>query len=227
MDTPKPLYRVGMLLSGCGLLDGSDPTQAVLIQVGLDEADAELIACAPDQDQHDVVHPLRAEPLPSRNALAEAARPVRGLCVPLDAGLAGRLDALVVPGGLGVLKTLWGVAHAGLEAPVEAAAAGLISALHQAGKPIAAIDEGVVLLAGALRQARLELAGGTASPLLDTLRALDHDVRELGENQLCWDAKNRTLTAMTTRDLDVRAVAGTTQNVLNRLLAELDSIHGE
>jgi enhancing lycopene biosynthesis protein 2 len=49
------MSRIGVLLSGCGVYDGSEIHEAVITLLELDRAGAEIICMAPNIDQHDVV----------------------------------------------------------------------------------------------------------------------------------------------------------------------------
>ena len=48
------MKKIGVLLSGCGFLDGSEIHEAVLTLLALDKAGAEAVCLAPDIQQHDV-----------------------------------------------------------------------------------------------------------------------------------------------------------------------------
>ena len=66
--------RVGVLLSGCGRLDGSDVAEAMLTLLVIERAGAQAICAAPDADQAGVVDHLTGE----RSATACAQRARRG-----------------------------------------------------------------------------------------------------------------------------------------------------
>lgn len=70
--------RVGVLLSGCGVMDGSEIHEATLTLYFLDKQGAEIICMAPNKNQHDVMNHLsgtRTEE--TRNIMVEAARIAR------------------------------------------------------------------------------------------------------------------------------------------------------
>ena len=71
--------KVGVLLSGCGVMDGAEIHEAVCAMLALDRAGAEIVCLAPDRDQSSVVDHLKGEPVRERrNVLVEAARIARG-----------------------------------------------------------------------------------------------------------------------------------------------------
>jgi enhancing lycopene biosynthesis protein 2 len=130
--------RVGVLLSGCGFLDGSEIQEATCTLLSLDRRGAMLVAMAPDQAQHHVVDHVAQKPLAhaTRNVLHESARIVRGQITPLAQVKAGDLDALILPGGFGAAKNLCSYAFDGATMKVDPEVERLIRAVHAAGKPI-------------------------------------------------------------------------------------------
>jgi enhancing lycopene biosynthesis protein 2 len=102
--------RVGVLLSGCGAYDGSDPHEAVLVTLALQEAGLEPLPLAMDRPQFHVVdHATGLEAQgETRGQFAEACRLVRGKLFPLSEVSPKLLDALVIPGGQGAVKSLLG-----------------------------------------------------------------------------------------------------------------------
>src|SRR5512146_3337290 len=98
--------RVGVVLSGCGYLDGAEIQEAVCTLLSLDRRGAKLVAMAPDVDQLHVVDHVKGAPAEGqrRRVLDEAARIVRGQILPVSKVAAKDLDALVFPGGYGAAK---------------------------------------------------------------------------------------------------------------------------
>ena len=135
MANPK---RVGVLLSGCGFLDGAEIHEATCTLLSLDRRGAALVACAPDVAQHHVVDHLAKAPAAGqgRGVLAESARLVRGRITPLGAVKADDLDALILPGGFGVAKNLCSFAFEGRQMRVLPEVEALVRAMRAAGKPM-------------------------------------------------------------------------------------------
>ncbi len=100
--------KIGVLLSGCGMYDGSEPAEAILALAALDRAGAQAVCMAPDVPQfHSVDHLTGREAEgDERSALMEAARLARGKVAPLGEFWGGDLQGLVIPGGYGAPKTL-------------------------------------------------------------------------------------------------------------------------
>jgi enhancing lycopene biosynthesis protein 2 len=53
--------KVGVLLSGCGVYDGSEIHEAVLTLLALEKAGAEVVCFAPNTTQHHVINHLTGE----------------------------------------------------------------------------------------------------------------------------------------------------------------------
>src|SRR5262249_29123037 len=128
--------KVGVLLSGCGFLDGSEIHEAVLTMLFLDRADAEVVCMAPTGAQAAVVAhrtrgPARGQ---QRDVLAEAARIARGRIVDVARVQERELDALIAPGGFGAARNLCDFATAGAKAKAHPEVARLLRALHAAKK---------------------------------------------------------------------------------------------
>ncbi len=129
--------RVGVVLAGCGFLDGAEIQEAVCTLLSLDKRGAKLVAMAPDVDQLHVVDHVKGAPVAGerRRVLGEAARIVRGDIVDLARISADDLDALVFPGGFGVAKNLCSFALDGRNMKVLPAIERLARDVRQAGKP--------------------------------------------------------------------------------------------
>ncbi|MEP8959247.1 isoprenoid biosynthesis glyoxalase ElbB [Enterobacter mori] len=131
------MKKIGVVLSGCGVYDGSEIHEAVLTLLALSRQGAEAICFAPDKSQADVINHLTGEPMAeTRNVLIEAARIARGAVQPLLQADASTLDALIVPGGFGAAKNLSTFASEGAECHVDPDLKRLALALHAAGKPL-------------------------------------------------------------------------------------------
>jgi enhancing lycopene biosynthesis protein 2 len=134
MANPK---RVGVVLSGCGYLDGAEIHEAICTLLSLDRRGAKLVAMAPDVEQLHVVDHVKGAPAEGakRRVLEEAARIVRGQIVDLAKVSANDLDALVFPGGYGAAKNLCSFAVDGRNMRVVPAVERLAREVRAAGKP--------------------------------------------------------------------------------------------
>lgn len=143
---------VGVILAGCGYLDGSEITEAVLSLYFLEKAGLKPVCFAPDRDQHHVVDHLRGEPTDEkRNVLTESARIARGQVRPLAEARMAELDALFLPGGFGMAKNLSDLAFKGAECQVDTDLIRLVGEAVAAKKPIGAVCISPAVLAAAFK----------------------------------------------------------------------------
>ena len=147
--------KVGLVLSGCGVNDGSEIHEAVITMLELDKAGAEMVLMAPNIDQlHVINHATGEEMDDSRNVLIESARISRGNIEDIAGVTSDNLDALIFPGGFGVSKNLSDYAMSGMECSVNPDVLRLSREVHNDQKPI-----GVICIAPAI-MAKI-LAGDT------------------------------------------------------------------
>lgn len=135
------MIRVGVVLSGCGVYDGSEIHEAVLSLLAIAKAGAEPVCMAPDMEQMHVMNHFsgQVEEGASRNVLVEAARIARGQILDIATVKAGDIDALVLPGGYGAAKNLCDFAVKGADCTVNRHVQRLVGEMLEAGKPMAAI----------------------------------------------------------------------------------------
>ncbi len=132
--------KIGVLLSGCGVMDGSEIHEATLTLYFLDKQGAEYICMAPNKNQVDVIDHIANKPsAEKRNVMVEAARIARGKIQDVKNVRAGDIDAIILPGGFGAAKNLCTFAKDGPDCTVDGDVARLLKELNQKGKPIGAL----------------------------------------------------------------------------------------
>ncbi len=140
------MSRIGVVLSGCGVNDGSEIHEAVITMLELDKAGAEMVLMAPNIDQmHVVNHYTGTEMDEYRNVLMESARIARGDIKDMAEVSSSDVDALIFPGGFGVAKNLSDYAMAGADCSVNPDVMRLTKEVHEDKKPI-----GVICIAPAM-----------------------------------------------------------------------------
>ncbi len=141
---------VGVILSGCGFMDGAEIHESVCTLLALDRAGVTIKCYAPDVEFEVVDHRTGQGTGEKRNALAESSRIARGEIDDVRNAKAQDLDALVLPGGFGVAKVLSNFAQQGDSCEVNPDVARLLRDVHAAKKPIGAICIAPVVVARAL-----------------------------------------------------------------------------
>ena len=191
--------KVGVILSGCGVMDGSEIHEATLTLLSICNAGAEAVCMAPNVDQMHVVNHLKGAPAEGerRNALVEAARIARGKIRDIADVSADEIDALVMPGGFGAAKNLCDYATAGPNMTVNAEVARLIKATHEAGKPVGAICIAPVVLAAVMGKdmgLKPQLTIGTDPATAEHVNALGAEHVNCPVREFVVDKANKVVT---------------------------------
>jgi enhancing lycopene biosynthesis protein 2 len=133
--------KVGVILSGCGVYDGSEIHEAVITLLALDRAGVEAVCMAPNTDQLHVINHLTGEESngEKRNVLVEAARIARGNIKDIAEVKADDLDGIIVPGGFGAAKNLCDFAVKGENCEVHPEVKRLILEFRDKQKPQAVL----------------------------------------------------------------------------------------
>ncbi len=155
--------KIGVILSGCGVYDGSEIHEAVITMLALDRQGAEMVLCAPDSPQMHVINHLTGEVAEdeTRNVLTESARIARGAVRDVAAVSADELDGLIIPGGFGAAKNLCDFAVKGPDCDVDPEVARLVREVHGQHKPVAAVCIAPAVLARVLGDESPALTIGT------------------------------------------------------------------
>jgi enhancing lycopene biosynthesis protein 2 len=167
--------KVGVVLSGCGFLDGSEIHESVFTLLCLDELGVEAVCMAPRGPLRNVVDHETKKPVAgeSRDMLREAARIARGHIVDLATVRGADVDALVLPGGFGAAKNLCDFAEKGAAATANPEVARLLREVHAAHKPIGAICIAPAVVAAVLgRSAHPTLTIGDDAGTAQALAAM-------------------------------------------------------
>ena len=129
--------NIAVILSGCGVYDGTEIHESVITLLRLDQRGAKVQCFAPDIAQLHVINHLTGEEMPeSRNVLVESARIARGEIKDIREAKVDDFDALIVPGGFGAAKNLSSFATEGAACSVQPDVLALAEAFAEAGKPI-------------------------------------------------------------------------------------------
>lgn len=130
--------NIAVILSGCGVYDGSEIHESVLTLLAIENAKATYQCFAPDIPQHHVINHLNGEvdQQDTRNVLVESARIARGQIKSVSDANAEDFDALILPGGFGAAKNLSNFAFQGAKSSVEPSVLAFGQAMIKAKKPV-------------------------------------------------------------------------------------------
>jgi len=189
------MAKIGVLLSGCGVNDGSEIHEAVITLLALDRAGAETVCMAPDVDQFDVVNHLTGEATgEKRNVLIESARIARGNIKDISKVKAADIDGLIIPGGFGAAKNLSDFAVKGKDAVVNEDVKRLLNDMVSAGKPVGAICIAPATLTKALEGKNPEVTIGNDIGTASAIEAMGGQHKECSVDMIHVDSNNKLVT---------------------------------
>jgi enhancing lycopene biosynthesis protein 2 len=131
------MKNIAVILSGCGVYDGSEIHEAVLTLLAIEQAGAKYRCFAPNINQHHVINHFSGQVMEQeqRNVLVESARISRGDTEDLTEFHIDEFDALIVPGGFGAAKNLSDFAINGEAIAVNEQVLAVCQAFAKAKKP--------------------------------------------------------------------------------------------
>ncbi len=189
------MAKVGVVLSGCGVYDGSEIHEAVITLLALDRAGAEAVCMAPDMEQMHVVNHLTGEPAEGekRNVLVESARIARGAVKNVKDVNVSDIDALFFPGGFGAAKNLCDFAVKGPDCDIHPEVARLVREVVKAKKPLAAICIAPALVSKVLGNDKLahKLTIGSDKDTASALEAMGSTHEACPVNEFVIDRENK------------------------------------
>lgn len=187
--------KIAVVLCGSGYLDGSEVRESVGVLWSLSDLNTEVQCFAPDANQHHVMNTLKQEEATNetRNMLVESARIARSDVKPLTELNINEFDGLAIPGGFGVAKNLCTFAFEGSGASIDESMKSLVTAFHQAKKPILAVCIAPALVGLALQGTKLELTLGAAGEASAELEKLGHTHCEHAAHEFHHDKANKII----------------------------------
>lgn len=179
------MKTIGVLLSGCGVGDGSEIHEAVLSLLAIRENGFKAMCFAPNEPQHHVTNHVTDQAMDeSRNMMIEAARIARGDIRDLATVYASDFDGLVIPGGFGAATNLTDWAFSGPDGKILPDVSRIINETVLAGKPIAALCMGPTVVALALKDSGMSAqlsVGSTAEGSPYDIAAISDGMQVAGQ----------------------------------------------
>ena len=149
--------KIAVLLSGCGVFDGSEIHESVFTLLALDQAGAEYQCIAPNMQQHHVVNHITGDEMnEKRNVLIESARIARGNIKPIEDVSSKDFDGLMMPGGFGAAKNLTEWAFSGPDGKIHPEVRRIINEMVLDNKPVVAVCMSPTVVAKAGNNSNLD-----------------------------------------------------------------------
>ena len=195
--------KVGMVLSGCGVMDGTEIHEATLLMLHLVKNGAEVVFMAPDIQQTDTVNHITGQPVAEegekcgeRNVLKASARIARGNIKDISDVQSSDIDALVFPGGLGACKNLSDYAfHDNVgDIATELHVTRLIEDMLKQGKPMGFMCIAPASIAAvAMKDKGLKLTIGNDVQTAGKIRQLGHEHVDTSPTDVVVDVDHKVV----------------------------------
>ena len=215
------MKKIAVILSGCGVYDGTEIHEAIMTMLAIDRAGAQYYLFAPSIDQFHVINHYTGKiSNEKRNVLVESARIGRGNVKDLNEYKASDYDALIIPGGFGAAKNLSDFALGNDPYKVIPEVEWVVKETYDAGKPIGALCIAPVILAHTIKNVELTIGhdAGTASRV--TAKGAKHVNSSLGE--IVIDKENKIVTtACYMLDASIAQIANDSELVVNAIMGML------
>jgi len=185
--------KIGVLLSGCGVFDGSEIHEATLTLYFLNRENVDIVPIAPDKEQmHVVNHNTNDEMQEKRNILTESARIARGEVKKISSISANDIDGLILPGGFGAAKNLVDYAVKGRECIIDPDVKNIINQIIQLKKPLGAMCIAPIVVAVALKDTDIHpvLTIGTDDKTASDIEFFNAKHKECKVDQIAIDTEN-------------------------------------
>ncbi len=192
-----------VVLSGCGIFDGSEINEAVLTLLALDELGLKYQCFAPDIEQAKVIDHFSGEATAligdaekfQRNVLSESARIARGKCLNLKEYKAQDFAGIIFPGGFGVAVNL---SDFGVKGPKECKinedVQEAIIDTYKRNKPIAGICLAPILIAKVLGERAVKVTIGSEKNTIKAIEDMGAIHQICKADEVCIDSDNKIVT---------------------------------
>ena len=186
------MKKIAVILSGCGVLDGSEIQESVLSLLAISRYGYEYQCFAPNIEQTNVINHLTGkETTEKRNVLIESARIARGDIKSLDEYTVEDFSALILPGGFGVVKNLSNFALQNKNFVIDKAVNEALINTVKAGIPIGALCISPILLTKTCKGS--SLTTGNDSDIAKTIEELGCIHKKTKQGEILVDKKNKVV----------------------------------
>lgn len=214
--------KIAVVLSGCGVMDGSEIHEAVTAMLAIEQQGASYHCFAPEGEQAVVINHLTKQPSDEQRRMpVEAARIARGDISSLKSFRVEDYDAVLFPGGMGAVLNLCTFARDGEDCLVHPEVERVVREMHAAGKPIVALCIAPVLIARILKGVTVTIGSDPETALALKSMGAQHQVCSAA--QVCIDEKNKIITTPCYMlDKNLKDVAQSTANAVRDLMSMLN-----
>ena len=217
--------RFAVVLSGCGVYDGSEIHEAVSALLAIDKAQAEYVCFAPDVEQaktmnhhSGIVETFQGDD-DNRNVLVEPARIARGNILNLKEFRAQEFDCLLFPGGMGAITNLSNIAEKGMSGELHVDVKKAIEDSHNNGLVIGAMCIAPMLIAKALGDKGVCITIGNDAKLAQEISKIGAEHENCEASEVCVDENLKVVTTPCyMRAKSIKEVALGAEKLINAMI---------
>ena len=210
-----------VVLSGCGVYDGSEIGEAMMTLLAIEEAGCTYRMFAPDKKQARVMNHLSGQQQSGeeRNVLTESARIARGNVEDLKTYDPADFDGLIFPGGFGAATNLSTFAMEGAGMQVDADVEAAVRKTLAAGKPLGAMCIAPVILGRLIPGVKLTVGHDKATN--EALTAMGACRVDVFGPEVVYDKEHKVFTTpcYMLPDATLAVVAACCRNLMAEILA--------
>lgn len=188
--------KIGVVLSGSGVYDGSELHEAVCTLLSLERQGLKAVCISPDEDQlHVINHTTGEVAQETRNILVESARIARGEITSIKEVNISELDGLFFPGGFGAAKNLCNFAVKGPDCEVNPFVENLVNTVMESKKPVAAVCIAPALIAKITgkKGLKVELTIGSDPDTAAAIEKMGAKHKNCSISEVAVDSENRVV----------------------------------
>lgn len=217
--------KFAIVLSGCGVFDGSEIQEAVCTMLAIDEAGCSYQCFAPNTWQAKTVDHFTGQTTAfagdddNRNVLAESARIARGNVKDLAEFKADDYDAIIFPGGFGAAMNWSNFAEKGAKCEVNQEVKRAIEESFAKGIAIGAMCIAPTVIARVLGRNKVTVTIGTDKGVAAGVKSTGalHENKEATE--VCVDKINKIVTTPCYMQAkSIKEIARGTHNLVDEIL---------
>ncbi len=155
--------KIGLILAGCGVYDGSEIHETTLTLLALNQQQANVTCLSIDTNQHHTINHNNQTELNThpRNCLIESSRIAREPVTNINTINIDHFDAFIFPGGFGVAKNLCSYAIDGTNHTVHPDIEQLVLTAHQKNIPMGFLCIAPVIPAKLIPNVKLTIGSDT------------------------------------------------------------------
>ncbi|KAJ3442915.1 glyoxalase elbb [Anaeramoeba flamelloides] len=183
---------VAVILSGCGVYDGSEIHEATAVLRSIAKLGYTYKCFAPLTKLNTVNHVTGKNDNTKRSVLEESARISRGEISPLKDLDTSKFSAVVLPGGFGAAKNLSDFAFKGTEMSVNSTLERKLNEFKNENKPIGACCIAPVILSKVFPKCKITI--GNDPNVSSAIKQLGGIHEEKLETEICVDMENKFVT---------------------------------